>query len=532
MEVVNVEKTASRGIAIAPVYYYQEINLVPDNYLIEETQIPEETAKYEEYKKAVLKDLESLAKENPIFEAHMSIADDFALQDAVIQKIKDEKKNIQMAISEATEEFAALFQMMDDEYMRERSADVIDIGKRYMMKCKGITPQDLSALEEPVIVVARDLLPSDTVRMNPKFVKGIITQEGGVTSHVSIMAKNYGIPALTGVAGILQKITDGEMICMDAEKGTIVISPEDAVLTAYREKQAIQEKEQEALKEYRKREPITPDGKRIFLCVNVGNTSEIEQALDKNIDGVGLFRTEFLYMENSHFPTEEEQYQVYKKAAELCPQEVTIRTLDIGGDKKLPYYEFDHEDNPFLGWRAIRICLDMPEIFQTQIRAILRASAYGHVRIMFPMMISLEELRDAKAVVEQCKQQLREQDIPFDEEIELGMMMETPASVLLAEEFAAEADFFSIGTNDLTQYILAVDRGNKKIASRYDSFHPAVVKAIQTIIRAGHNHNIKVGMCGELAGDVNATQKLLQMGLDEFSMSSGNVDYVRKVIIG
>lgn len=272
--------------------------------------------------------------------------------------------------------------------------------------------------------------------------------------------------------------------------------------------------------------------KRIYLCVNVGNTSEIEQAPDKNIDGVGLFRTEFLYMENSHFPTEEEQYQVYKKAAELCPQEVTIRTLDIGGDKKLPYYEFDYEENPFLGWRAIRICLDMPEIFQAQIRAILRASAFGHIRIMFPMMISLEELRDAKAVVEECKEQLREQNIAFDENIELGMMMETPASVLLAEEFAAEADFFSIGTNDLTQYTLAVDRGNKKIASRYDPFHPAVVKAIQTIIRAGHNHNIKVGMCGELAGDVNATQKLLQMGLDEFSMSAGNVDYARKVIIG
>lgn len=532
MEVVNVAKTASRGIAIAPVYYYKEIRLTADNYLIEEGQIQEEAAKYADLKAAVLVDLEILAEDNPIFEAHMSIADDFALEDAVIRRIKEEKKNIQMAIAEATDEFASLFQMMDDEYMRERSADVIDIGKRFLMKAKGIVPQDLSALQEPVIVVARDLLPSDTVKMNPEFVKGIITQEGGVTSHVCIMAKNYGIPALTGVEGILQKVTDGETICMDAEKGTIILSPEEAVLTAYREKKAMQEQEQEILKEYRKKEPVTADGKRIYLCVNVGNTSEIEQALDKNIDGVGLFRTEFLYMENSHFPTEEEQYQVYKKAAELCPQEVTIRTLDIGGDKNLPYYEFEHEDNPFLGWRAIRICLDMPEIFQTQIRAILRASAFGHIRIMFPMMISPEELRDAKAVVEECKRQLREEKIAFDESIELGMMMETPASVLLAEEFAAEADFFSIGTNDLTQYMLAVDRGNKKIASRYDPFHPAVVKAIETIIRAGHKHNIKVGMCGELAGDVNATQKLLQMGLDEFSMSAGNVDYVRKVIIG
>ena len=236
-------------------------------------------------------------------------------------------------------------------------------------------------------------------------------------------------------------------------------------------------------------------------------------------------------MENNHFPTEEEQFSVYKEAANLCPKEVTIRTLDIGGDKSLPYYEFDPEENPFLGWRAIRISLDMPELFKTQLRAILRASVFGHIRIMFPMMISLKELAQAKAITEECKEELRREGIPFDENIETGMMMETPASVLLAEEFAKEADCFSIGTNDLTQYILAVDRGNKKIASRYDSFHPAVLKAIEMIIQAGHKYNRKVGMCGELAGDVNAVHKLLQLGLDEFSMSAGNVDYVRKAVI-
>lgn len=529
---LSVEKTASRGIAIAPVYLYQDADLTPDRSLIGEEQIEQETVLFESVKADVLAELAVLSEENPIFAAHMAIADDFTLQEAVVQKIQAEKKNAQLAIAEAVEEVAALFRQMDDEYMRERSADVIDIGKRFLIKCKKIEVQDLAAIQEPVIVVARDLFPSDTVKMNPEFVKGIITQEGGVTSHVSIMAKNYGIPALTGVADALGQIKAGDQICMDAELGEILVNPEPEILEEYRKKKQIQDEEQEKIKQYRQMEPITPDGKRISLCINVGNTEEIKQALDKNVDGVGLFRTEFLYMENNHFPTEEEQYKVYKEAAMLCPQEVTIRTLDIGGDKELPYYEFDPEENPFLGWRAIRISLDMPDMFRTQLRAILRASAFGHIRIMFPMMISLEEMKEAKKILEECKSQLRGEGISFDEEIEVGMMMETPASVLLAEEFAKEADFFSIGTNDLTQYILAVDRGNKKIASRYDSFHPAVLKAIQTIIDAGHKENIKIGMCGEMAGDVKAVPKLLEMGLDEFSMSSGNVDYVRKTIIG
>ena len=250
-----------------------------------------------------------------------------------------------------------------------------------------------------------------------------------------------------------------------------------------------------------------------------------------NIDGVGLFRSEFLYMENTHFPTEEEQFEVYKEAAMLCPQELTIRTLDIGGDKDLSYFDFEKEENPFLGWRAIRISLDMKEMFKEQLRAILRASAFGHVRIMFPMIISLEELREAKALVEECKKELSAEGKVYDEKIELGMMMETPASVLLAETFAKEADFFSIGTNDLTQYLLAVDRGNKKIADRYDYFHPAVVSAIGQIIRAGHKEGIKVGMCGEMAGDKRAVPILLELGLDEFSMSAGSIDYVREQII-
>lgn len=531
MTEMKVEKTASRGIAIAPAYIYREVDLTPDTYLVEESKVQQEELQFQEVKQAVLAELEQLSQENPIFAAHMAIADDYTLQEGVIGRIKSGKRNVQQAIAETVEEVAEIFGQMEDEYMRERKADVLDIGKRFLLKCKKITVQDLASISEPVIVVAKDLFPSDTVKMNPEFVKGIITEEGGVTSHVSIMAKNYGIPALTGVSGILEKLKSGNLICMDAGSGRIAIEPEGAVLEDYRKRLEADLQEQEEIRKYRSMEAVTPGGKRISLCINVGNTEEIKLALDKNIDGVGLFRTEFLYMENTHFPTEDEQFAVYKEAAELCPREVTIRTLDIGGDKNLPYYEFEPEENPFLGWRAIRISLDMPDLFRTQLRAILRASAFGHIRIMFPMMISVEELVQAKEMVEQCKEELRKEQVAFDEDIETGMMMETPASVLLAEDFAREADFFSIGTNDLTQYILAVDRGNKKIASRYDSFHPAVVKAIAAIICAGHKYNRKVGMCGELAGDVNAVPKLLELGLDEFSMSAGNIDYVRRAIL-
>lgn len=532
MTEIKVEKTASRGVAIAPAYIYREVDLAPDTYQVEEGKILQGEERFQEIKQAVLAELEQLSQENPIFAAHMAIADDYTLQEGVIGRIKSGTKNVQQAIAETVEEVAEIFGQMEDEYMRERKADVLDIGKRLLIKCKKITVQDLASICEPVIIVARDLFPSDTVKMNPEYVKGIITEEGGVTSHVSIMAKNYGIPALTGVSGILGKLEDGSTVCMDAAAGKIVIDPDEENLKEYGQRMREALKEQEEIKKYRSMEAVTPEGKRISLCINVGNTEEIKLALDKNIDGVGLFRTEFLYMENTHFPTEEEQFAVYQEAAMLCPKEVTIRTLDIGGDKSLPYYEFEPEENPFLGWRAIRICLDMPDLFRTQLRAILRASAFGHIRIMFPMMISVEELVQAKEMVEQCKEELRKEQVAFDEDIEMGMMMETPASVLLAEEFAREADFFSIGTNDLTQYILAVDRGNKKIASRYDSFHPAVLKAIAAIISAGHKYNRKVGMCGELAGDVNAVPKLLELGLDEFSMSAGNIDYVRRTIIG
>lgn len=531
MEKVYVEKTASRGIAVARVYKYLDPDLTPDTASIAEDQVEEEIAKFTAAREAVQKELQGLAAENEIFAAHLEIAGDFMLQDGVETKIKGEHKNAQKAVQDTIEEFAMIFAAMDDPYMKERGADIKDIGKRFLAELKGVKLPDLGNIREEVIVTARDLFPSDTVKINPAVVKGILTEEGGVTSHVSIIAKSMNIPTLVGVQGILGKVEDGTLVCMDAEHGVLVVDPDEETKQEYLKKKEAYEQERVRLENLRKEPAVTKEGKRIFLCANVGNAEDIKKALPMNIDGVGLFRSEFLYMENTHFPTEEEQYQVYKEAVELCPQEMTIRTLDIGGDKDLSYFEFEKEENPFLGWRAIRISLDMKDMFKEQLRAILRASAFGHVRIMFPMMISLEELRAAKEVVEECKAELKQEGIAYDENIELGMMMETPASVLLAEEFAKEADFFSIGTNDLTQYVLAVDRGNKKIADRYDYFHPAVLKAIAHIIQAGHKEGIKVGMCGEMAGDKNATAKLLAMGLDEFSMSAGSVDYVREQIL-
>lgn len=531
MEIIQVDKTASGGIAAAPVCDYQEPDLTPDSQGICEEQVPAETEKFEIARMTVIEELQALAEKSDIFAAHREIAGDFMLQEGVISRIQKELKNAQTALYETVEEITTVFAGMDDAYMKERAADVKDVGKRLMARIKGMKLPDLGNMDSEAIVVARDLYPSDTVKMNPVFVKGILTEEGGITSHVSIMAKSMNIPILVGVKGILSKVKDGVLVCMDAEKGEIVVEPDEAVKERYAAQKEAYEKEREMLVQLRGREPVTKSGKRVFLCANVGNPEDIRHALEMKIDGVGLFRSEFLYMENNHFPTEEEQFEVYRDAAVMCPRELTIRTLDIGGDKELSYFEFEKEENPFLGWRAIRISLEMKEMFKEQLRAILRASAFGHVRIMFPMIISLSELLDAKALVEECKGELCAEGKEFDENIETGMMMETPASVLLAEEFAKEADFFSIGTNDLTQYLLAVDRGNKKISDRYDFMHPAVLKAVRHIIEAGHKEHIKVGMCGEMAGNAEAVPVLLEMGLDEFSMSAGSIDYVRRLVL-
>ncbi len=525
-----VEKTSSKGIVIDKAYVIQKIDLSPERYTISSKE--DEVSKFEDALNIAKQEIANLAKGSEIFAGHNMIIEDITLHDAVISKINDDSKNVQIALSEAIEEIAAIFHMMDDEYMKERAADVKDVGSRLMCKLKGVSNNPFENIKENVVIIAEDLTPSDTALIDLNFVKGFITELGGVTSHVSIIARNLGLPALVGVNGIMSSVKEGDIIAMDASKGNIVINPDENELEEYRKLEEEFKKEEELLKQLENLKAVTKDGREVQLCANVGNILDIEMAVKHNIDGIGLFRSECVYMDNTHFPTEEEQFEIYKKAAELCNgKEVTIRTLDIGGDKSLPYYKFDFEENPFLGWRAIRISLELEDVFKAQLKAILRASAFGYVRIMYPMIISIEEIVRANQILEECKKELREANIKFDEDIEVGMMIETPASVILAEEFAKYVDFFSIGTNDLTQYMLVVDRGNKRIADMYNSFHPVVLESIKKVIEAGHKQNIKVGMCGEFASDARAAKILLGLGLDEFSMSASEINNVKKQIL-
>ncbi len=531
MEKLLTEKTASRGVVVAPVFKLEEPDLSPSTRSILENEINHEIEKFELAKAKVIAELEKLAEANAVFFAHAEIANDFTLIEGIVSKIKSQQKNVELAVDETINEIATMFSMVDDPYMKERSADVKDVGKRYMSFLKNIILPDLSILDREVVVVAKDMYPSDTVKINTQFVKGIITEEGSVTSHVFIIAKSMDIPIIVGVHDVLNKVNSDELVCMDALTGEIVINPDDINKEIFVQRKKEYDDEKTRLESLRSQKVYRKDGKHISLCANVGSLADIKNALPFSIDGVGLFRSEFLYMEGIHFPTEEEQFIAYREAAKLIPEELTIRTLDIGGDKELSYFEIDKEENPFLGYRAVRICLEMRDMFKDQLRAILRASIFGNIRIMIPMIISLEEIIEVKRIIEECKVELREKGIEFNEDIEVGMMMETPASVFLAKEFAKEVDFFSIGTNDLTQYLLAVDRGNKKIADMYNYFHPAVVSAIKQIIDAALEAGIKVGMCGEMAGDIKAVKMLFDMGLEEFSMSASSVDYVREILL-
>jgi len=527
MKSILAKRTISSGIAIAPATVVKEVELTATRETVADPFA--ELKRFRAVIEAVCSDLEELAPTNEIFAAHLELAQDTAMIDAVTDAITTEKKNAEWALSEAVDLFYGMFMQIEDEYLRTRAVDLKDVERRMMQKLKGIHINPLADIDHPTIVVARDLTPSDTAVMDLSLVKGFITQEGGVTSHVSIIAKSLGLPALVGVEGILDAVADGSMIAMDAASGQICIEPDEAALVEFQQKQAAEQRLKEELGAFTKLPSVSSDGHSVKICANVGCLDDIRRALQHNPDGVGLFRTEFLFLGNDEPPTEEEQFEVYKGAAELLgDKELIIRTLDIGGDKALSFIDFGNEANPFLGYRAIRICLDREDIFRCQLRALLRASAYGDIRIMYPMIISIQELEDANKLLEKCKQELRDEGIPFNEAIKVGMMIETPASVILADKFATRVDFFSIGTNDLTQYILAVDRGNEKISTIYDPFEPAVLTSIQHIISAGHRAGIPVGMCGEFAGDPSAFSLLLGMGLDEFSMPASSIPATKK----
>ncbi len=524
---LKVKNSVSDGVAIAKAYVIEDININASTDLIEESNISVEMEIFEKVLQKTKDEIALLAKNSEIFAAHLEVADDPSLYDGIKDKICDELKNTQLALEETTNEICQLFMSLDDKYLQERAADIKDVSKRIMCNLKGLKLNVFESISQEVIVVADDITPSDTANMNFDFVKGFISAKGGSTSHVSIIAKQLELPAMVGVSDILLDVKNDDVIILDSVDDLIIINPTDEVIEEYKAKKVKLLEEREKYQKVKYEKAITLDGSEVEIFCNVGNVSDIEKGVENGAQGVGLFRTELLYMESTHFPTLEEQFEVYKDAVEKCKGTVIVRTLDIGGDKALSYFKFDNEENPFLGWRAIRICLELKDIFKTQLKALLMASAYGNIQIMYPMIISLEELRDANKLLEECKKELRISNIPYNKDIEVGIMIETPASVMIAEQLAQEVDFFSIGTNDLTQYILAVDRGNLRIANLYNSFHPAVLRAIKYVIEAAHKYGKVVGMCGEFASDDKALPILIGLGLDEFSMASSSIAKVK-----
>lgn len=470
-------------------------------------------------------------KEAEIFVAHKLVLEDPEYIGSIKEKILTDKVNSEWAVSQATNFYVSLFQEMEDEYIRERAADIKDVSNRVLRILLNIEPKDLSSIDEKIIIVAKDLTPSDTAQINKDMVVGIVTEIGGRTSHTSIMARTMNIPTVCGVKDITDIVDQGDLMIINGSTGDIIVNPTLNEVEFYKDEKENLQKLQKKLEQMKGQESISKDGYKVELSGNIGTLQDIDKVIENDGEGVGLYRTEFLYMYSNKLPTEEEQFEAYKIVAEkLEGKPLVIRTLDVGGDKDIPYLNIPKEMNPFLGYRAIRFCLDNKDIFETQIRAILRASSYGNVKIMFPMISSIEELRQSKSIVEDVKEDLRKQYIKFDEDIEIGIMVEIPAVAIHSRAFAKEVDFFSIGTNDLIQYTLAVDRGNQEISHLYNQFNPAVLSLIKMTIENGHKEGIKVGMCGEVAGEEKLIPILLAMGLDEFSMNASSILKARHLI--
>lgn len=530
----------SPGFAFGQALILKEDPIVVSTKKIADDQVEKEIQRFIEGRNKSAEQL-SLIKEKAeknlgaekaeIFEGHIMLLEDEELEQEIVSLIKGDKKTADAAAYSVIEDQAQALESLDDEYLKERAADVRDIGKRLLKNILNIPIVDLSAINQEVILVASDLTPSETAQLNLDKVLGFITDLGGRTSHTSIMARSLELPAIVGTSDATSKIKNGDFIVLDGVNNTIHLNPSDAEidkLKAFRD-DYLQEKEE--LAKLKDLPAVTLDGHQVEVCANIGTVRDVAGAERNGAEGVGLYRTEFLFMDRDAFPTEEEQFQAYKAVAEaMGSQAVIVRTMDIGGDKDLPYMNLPKEENPFLGWRAIRICLDRKEILHSQLRAILRASNFGKLRIMFPMVISVEEVRELKAELEMLKAQLREEGKAFDETIEVGVMVETPAAAVIARHLAKEVDFFSIGTNDLTQYTLAVDRGNELISHLYNPMSPAVLNLIKQVIDASHAEGKWTGMCGELAGDERATLLLLGMGLDEFSMSAISIPRIKKLI--
>ncbi|WP_139488662.1 phosphoenolpyruvate--protein phosphotransferase [Brevibacillus dissolubilis] len=465
-----------------------------------------------------------------IFDAHLLLLQDPELIGGFEGQIKDSHQNAESAVQDTTEGFAAIFASLDDEYMRERASDIRDIGSRLIKNIAGVNTVSLAEIEEEVVVLAHDLTPSDTAQLN-SYVLGFAAEIGGRTSHSAIMARSLDLPAVVGGGTILEVVAEGDLVIVDGFTGDLIINPNDETLRAYTERRDAYLQERETLRQLISAESNTQDGVHIELAANIGTPKDAVKAMENGADAIGLYRTEFLYMDRTEMPTEEEQFEAYRAVAQTMKgRPVIIRTLDIGGDKELPYLQLPHEANPFLGYRAIRLCLDQTDLFKRQLRAILRASAFGELLIMFPMISNLQELRAAKALLHEARQELSDANIAFDSELKVGMMVEIPSAAILADVFAKEVDFFSIGTNDLVQYTLAVDRMNEKIAPLYQPFHPAILRLIKSVADAAKNNGIFAGMCGEMAGDPVAMPLLVGLGLTELSMSAPSILPARKAL--
>ena len=467
-----------------------------------------------------------------IFDAHITLLEDEDLLEEVNDIIANDKVCAEYALSQGIEVYRKILSEVEDEYLRERAGDLVDISDRWIRNIQGEEIADVSNLPKDSIVVARDLTPSDTANLDLDNTLAFITEIGGRTSHTSIMARSLELPAVVGIGEIVKDLQNEQTIIVNGNTGNVIINPSDESIDSCLKLKEEFDKKRALLKEYAHKDAISKDGTKIRVYANIGSPADLGGALKNGADGIGLYRTEFLFMENTDFPTEEEQFKAYKEVAvAMSGHTVTIRTMDIGGDKYLPYLEMPKEENPALGWRALRICLDKTSIIKTQFRALLRASAFGKIKVMLPMIVSMEELRKAKNIFNDCKLELMKENIAFNESLELGMMIETPSVVFRAEAFARESDFFSIGTNDLTQYTLASDRGNEKIAAICDPYNPSVLTAIKMAIDGAHASGIIISMCGELAGDLLAVPLLFGLGLDVFSMSAISIPEVKKMII-
>lgn len=527
---------ASKGIVMGPCYNYEKVEVKLENEKIDASEVSKEHKKIldaiDKYEFELNNREVRSKQEELITNAHIELLKDPYLKDTILDKITRDLKKSDWALRETIDEMVFAINSLDDPYLKERATDYKDIGDQIMYALKGIKVKNLSSLDKSYIIISRELTPSDTSTMDRNRVLGFATDLGGKTSHVSIIAQTMDIPALVGVTNISKSIKNDEYIIIDGFKGEVIADPTIDVIKEYKNRIEKINKEKERLDKIKSKEAKTIDGRVCEVAANIGNLEDLDIAIKSGCDGVGLFRTEFLYMENTNFPTEEEQFLIYKKACEkLDGKPLIIRTLDIGGDKGLDYFDFPIEENPFLGYRAIRLCLDKLDVFRTQLRAILRASYFGKIRIMLPMVINIDEIKKSRKLLEDIKESLDKENILYDKNIELGIMVETPASVLMAKDLIKYSDFFSIGTNDLTQYILAVDRGNENISSLYNTYNPAVLRAIKTVIDVSHENGKWTGMCGQFATDTSATKLLLGLGLDEFSGSASSLSKVKDIIL-